>query len=43
MTDEKREHSEEETREIVVLDAGIENGDGPDSICCGVNYIPLRW
>jgi len=43
MTDEKRDQAQEEPREIVVLDAGIENSDGPDWACCFVNYIPLRW
>lgn len=43
MPTEKREQPQEETREIVVLDAGIESNDGPDWLCCLANFIPLRW
>jgi len=42
MQTEKNERPQEETRDIIVLDAGIGNGEEPDSVCCWVNYIPLR-
>jgi hypothetical protein len=43
MEAEKKEQTREETGEIVVLDAGIGNGDGPDSVCCCCTLTPLRW
>jgi hypothetical protein len=34
-----------EKKEIIVLDEGIdtETPDGPDSVCCWVSIMPLRW
>ena len=43
MENEKNDQTLEETREITVLDVGIGGDDGPDFICCAVNYILLRW
>ena len=43
MEPEKNDQKLEETEEMTILDVGIGGDDGPDFICCGVNYIPLRW
>ena len=43
MEAEKKERSPEETREIIVLDAGIRDDDESDWVCCLANYILLRW
>lgn len=42
MPNEKKEQTQEEPKEIIVLDAGMGIGDGPDWACCFANYIPLR-
>ena len=40
-----KEEKKESTREIVVLDEGIDMDAfiGPDSVCCVSAYIPFRW
>ena len=40
-TEKKKETKKEKDKEIVVLDTGILD-DGPDWVCCWVNFIPLR-
>ena len=42
MKEEKKAKTGEKDKKIIILDKGIDD-PGPQWVCCGVTFFPLRW